>query len=66
MALAERLMARTSGGCATVTVKPQLVVVPQVSLAVHATGVLPTGNLLPLGGLQETDGMLQPPVAEEL
>jgi hypothetical protein len=50
----------------TVTVKPQLVVVPQMSLAVHVTGVVPIRNLLPLGGLQETEGGLHPPVAEEL
>ena len=49
----------------TVTVKLQLVLVPQVSLAVQVTVVVPIGNVLPLGGLQLTNGGgLQPPVAE--
>jgi hypothetical protein len=56
----------TMGGRVTKTVKPQLVVVPHVSLAVQVTGVVPMGNLLPLGGLQVSDGGLHPPVAETL
>jgi hypothetical protein len=56
----------TMGGRVTETVKLQLVVVPQVSLAVQVTGVVPMGNLLPLGGLQVSDGGLHPPVAETL
>jgi hypothetical protein len=49
----------------TVTVKLQLVLLPQVSLAVQVTVVVPIGKVLPLGGLQVTNGGgLQPPVAE--
>ena len=48
----------------TVTVKLQLVELPQVSLAVQVTVVTPIGKVLPLGGLQTTVGGLQPPVAE--
>ena len=48
----------------TVTVKLQLVLFPQVSLAVLKTVVVPIGNVLPLGGLAETNGGgLQPPLA---
>jgi hypothetical protein len=54
---------RMSGGM-TVTVKLQLVAVPQLSLAVVVTVVVPIGNVLPLGGLAKTNGGgLQPPVA---
>jgi hypothetical protein len=56
----------TMGGLITETVKLQFVLVPQVSLAVQATGVVPIGNVLLLGGLQLTDGGLHPPVAETL
>src|SRR5262245_60619310 len=47
----------TMGGQAppvTVTVKLQLVELPQSSCAVQKTGVVPTGKELPLGGLQTT------------
>ena len=47
----------------TVTVKLQLVLLPQVSLAVVNTVVVPIGNVLPLGGLATTVGVLQPPLA---
>jgi hypothetical protein len=56
----------TMGGRVTETVKLQLVVVPHVSLAVQVTGVVPIGNVLPLGGLQLSEGGLHPPVAETL
>jgi hypothetical protein len=47
-----------------VTVKLQLVELPQVSLAVANTVVVPIGNVLPLGGLATTvGGGLQPPLA---
>lgn len=52
-----------TGGC-TITWKLQLVNVPQVSLAVTVTVVVPVGNVLPLGGLAMMfGGGLQPPVA---
>ena len=35
----------------TVTVKVQLLVLPLASLAVFVTVVVPTGNVLPLGGV---------------
>ena len=48
----------------TVTVKLQLLLLPQVSLAVANTVVVPIGNVLPLGGLALTDGGgEQPPLA---
>jgi len=50
----------------TVTVNEQLVVVPQVSLAVQVTLLVPSGKLLPLAGVQLTDGGLQPPLAVEV
>ena len=41
-----------------------MVTVPQESLAVTVTGVVPTGNVLPLAGLaMMKGGGLQPPVA---
>jgi hypothetical protein len=40
----------TIGGLTTVTVKLQLVVLPQPSLAVVVTVVVPIGKVLPLGG----------------
>jgi hypothetical protein len=40
----------TIADCTTVTTKLQLVLVPQPSLAVTLTVVVPTGNVLPLGG----------------
>jgi hypothetical protein len=40
----------TIGGRTTVTTKLQLVLLPQVSLAVGNTVVEPIGNVLPLGG----------------
>ena len=46
----------------TVTVKVQLVVLPQESLAVVVTVVCPMGKVLPLGGDDERfSGELQPP-----
>jgi hypothetical protein len=39
---------------------------PQPSLAVQVTVVVPLGNVLPLGGLQLTVVVGQPPVAELL
>ncbi len=48
----------------TVTVKLQLVKLPHESLAVQFTVVAPTGNVLPLGGLQFTLTGGQPPLAE--
>ena len=49
----------------TVTVKLQLVLWPQVSLAVAETVVVPIGKVLPLGGLALTNGGgEQPPLAE--
>lgn len=55
---------RLIGGLTTVTVKLQLVLLPQVSLAVVNTVVVPTGNVLPLAGLALTNGGgLQPPLA---
>ena len=38
----------------TVTVKLQLAVLPDVSVAVQVTLVVPTGNIDPLGGLHST------------
>jgi hypothetical protein len=55
---------RLMGGRTTVTVKLQLALLLQVSLAVLFTVVVPIGNVLPLGGLAETNGGgLQPPLA---
>jgi hypothetical protein len=51
----------------TVTLKLQLVTCPQELLAVQVTVLVPSGKLLPLGGLQNSDGGgLQPPLAELL
>jgi hypothetical protein len=48
----------------TVTVKLQFVLLPQLSLAVTKTVVVPTANVLPLGGLAVMlGGGLQPPLA---
>ena len=47
----------------TVTVKLQLLLLPQVSLAVAVTVVVPMGKVLPLGGLATTVGGVQPPLA---
>ena len=47
----------------TVTVKLHVALLPQVSLAVAVTVVVPTGNVLPLGGLAMTVGGVQPPLA---
>ena len=48
----------------TVTLKLQCCVLPQLSLAVACTGVVPIGNVLPLGGLATRNGGgLQPPEA---
>jgi hypothetical protein len=54
------------GGRTTVTWKEQLVLFPQLSLAVQVTRVIPIGKVLPLGGLQiSTGGGLHPPLADE-
>jgi len=54
----------TAGHGLTVTVKLQLVIWPQGLVAVQVTVVVPTGNVLPLGGVQNNDGGgLQPPEA---
>jgi hypothetical protein len=55
----------TNGGQGlTVTVKLQLVTCPQELLAVQVTVLVPIGKLLPLGGLQNSEGGgLQPPLA---
>ena len=44
------------GGCVscTVTVKPQVAVLPDVSIAVAVTAVVPFGNVEPDGGLTAT------------
>lgn len=56
---------RLIGGLTTVTWNEQLVLLPQLSLAVTRTVVVPTGKVLPLGGLAVTNGGgLQPPVAD--
>jgi hypothetical protein len=47
----------------TVTVKLQVALFPQLSLALPDTVVVPQGKTLPLGGLKVTDGVLQPPAA---
>ena len=47
----------------TVTVKLHVALLPQVSLAVAVTVVVPTGKVLPLGGLATTLGGLHPPLA---
>jgi hypothetical protein len=47
----------------TVTVKLHVSLLPQLSLAVAVTVVVPTGKVLPLGGLATTLGELQPPLA---
>ena len=54
---------KTIGGLATVTVKLQLVLLPQVSLAVTNTMLVPIGNVLPLGGFATIVGSEQPPLA---
>src|ERR1035441_2944302 len=47
----------------TVTVKLHVALLPQVSLAVAVTVVVPIGKVLPLGGLATTVGGVQPPEA---
>ena len=47
----------------TVTVKLQVALLPQVSLAVAKTVVVPTGKVLPLAGLATMFGGVQPPLA---
>ena len=42
--------------------KVQLVLLPQASLAVQVTVLVPTGKVLPLGGLQTTLTGGQPPL----
>ena len=48
----------------TVTVNEQFVLLPQLSVAMQVTVVIPSGKVLPLGGLQVTTVGAQPPVAE--
>ena len=56
---------RTIAGGLTVTVKLQFVLLPQPSVAVHVTVVVPMGKVLPLGGVQvRYGGGVQPPLAE--
>ena len=55
---------RLIGGGVTMIVKLQEFVWPQESIAVQVTVFVPIGKLLPLGGLQNSDGCAQPPVAE--
>jgi hypothetical protein len=60
-----RTMGEHDGGL-TLTVKVQLVLLPQESVAVQVTVVVPGGKVLPLGGLHRTVTVPQPPVAELL
>src|SRR3989442_587768 len=63
MVILDEQMSRM-GGLLTVTGNWQLVWLPQPSVAVHVTEVVPMGKVLPLGGLQVTDGGgIQPPLA---
>ena len=55
---------KTGGHGFTVTVNEQFVLLPQASVAIQVTVVVPIGKLLPLGGLQLTVVGAQPPVAE--
>jgi hypothetical protein len=58
-------LSKIGGGGLTFTVKLHLVTVPQVSVAVQLTVVVPMGKVEPLGGVQVRDGGgLQPPLAE--
>ena len=52
-----------TGGATTVMVKLQLVVLPQASLAVAVTVVVPMGKVLPPVALALTDRGEQPPPA---
>src|SRR6266704_739646 len=58
----------TAGHGLTVTVKLQLVLLPHASQAMQVTVVVPSGKVLPLGGLHVTvtGPPGQPPVAELL
>src|ERR1019366_3342065 len=47
----------------TATVKLHVAVLPQASLAVTVPVVVPTGNVLPRGGLATMVGGVQPPLA---
>jgi hypothetical protein len=49
-----------------VTVKLQVFVCPHRSLAVTLTVLVPIGKMLPLGGVADTVGELQPPAAATL
>jgi hypothetical protein len=65
----EEQVSTIGGSCCgfTVTAKLQLVQVPHVSHAEQVTVVVPTGNVLPLGGLHvRLGGGLHPPLAVEL
>ena len=60
----EEHVSTTGGHGLTVMVKLQLVIWPQVLEAVQVTVVVPMGNVLPLGGVQNNEGGgLQPPEA---
>lgn len=52
------------GGGNTVMVNVQVALLPQASLALQVTILLPTGKVLPLGGLQVTVPPPHPPVDE--
>jgi len=56
----------TMGVCVTVTLKEQLVLPPQLSLAKQFTDVVPIGNVEPLGGLHVKLGGLHPPLSVAL
>jgi hypothetical protein len=62
-------MVTTGLGLVTVTVKPQLVDwLPEASVAVQVTAVVPTGNAVPDAGVQEvvTPGQLSLAVGEKV
>jgi len=51
----------TTGTLVTVMENMQPAKLVHESVALQLTGVVPIGNVLPLGGLQMTDGVVQPP-----
>jgi len=62
----EEQVSTIGGQGLTVTVNEQLVVLPQPSEPVQVTVVVPTGKVVPLGGLQTIAGLVQPPLTELL
>ena len=64
MMLGGQMIDTTQFESTTVTVKLQLLLSPQVSVAVTFTVVVPIGNGLPLGGLAVSVGVVHPPLAE--